>query len=95
MPTPNLTTNTFYIAANIIFDLANGETKNVLMLVNKKEDATIFNAADTQKYINFVQQRAKGGIIWSTEQLMPPVPTGRPAERHAARFIIRGVQYAV
>jgi hypothetical protein len=47
------TTNTFYIAANIIFDLATGETRNVLMLVNKPQDASIFSATDAQNYKNF------------------------------------------
>jgi len=52
MPTPN----TFYIAANIIIDLATGGAKNVLMLVTKVEDATILTAEDAQKYINFAKR---------------------------------------
>jgi hypothetical protein len=87
IPTP---TNTFYIAVNIIFDLATGETKNVLMLVNKPEDASIFNAADAQNYKNFVSARASK-IIWSVEQLtsannLVDILSGQ-------RFIIKGVTY--
>jgi hypothetical protein len=88
----------FYIAANIIFDLATGETKNVLMLVNRAEDATIFSAEDAQSYINFVKHRAKG-IVWSPEQVssatdLPPI-LGKALGRseQPARFIIKGLQY--
>ncbi len=96
MPTVNSTTstNTFYIAANIIFDLGTGETKQVLMLVNKSEDASIFTPEDAQNYLNFVQARARH-IIWSIEHLTPmtqglfPKITKMPTDR----FIIKGVQY--
>jgi hypothetical protein len=82
--------NTFYIAVNIIFDLATGETKNVLMLVNKPEDASVFNAVDAQNYANFVKHRASK-IIWSVEQLTS-------ANAYAdilggQRFIIKGVTH--
>jgi hypothetical protein len=80
-------TNTFYIAGNIIFDTATGETKSVLMLVNKAEDASIFSAEDAQKYANFVMARAPK-IVWSVEQLT----IGHDLER-LGRFIIKGVQY--
>jgi hypothetical protein len=89
------TTNTFYIAANIIFDLATGETKNVLMLVNKPDDASIFNAADAQNYANFVKARASK-IIWSVEQVLSEQVTrfGLPRlEPEPPRFIIKGVTY--
>jgi hypothetical protein len=88
---PNLAqnTNTFYIAANIIFDLATGETKNVLMLVNKSEDASIFSATDAQNYVNFVKPRAPK-IIWSVEQLAPRSASDMLG---GTRFIIKGVQY--
>ena len=81
--------NTFYIAVNIIFDLATGDTKNVLMLVNKAEDASVFNAEDAQNYANFVKRRASK-IIWSVEQLT----TGHDLER-LGRFIIKGVTHHV
>jgi hypothetical protein len=92
MPTVNATptTNTFYIAANIIFDLRTGDSKNVLMLVNKPGDASIFNSGDAQNYLNFVKERARG-IVWSIEQVSPPTPVfGR---EQPPRFIIKGVQY--
>jgi hypothetical protein len=94
--TPRPTTNTFYIAANIIFDLATGEAKQVLMLVNKAEDASTFNSEDAQNNLNFVRQRARG-IIWSIDQLSPD-PTrvfGGPlfSLEQSPRFIIKGVQY--
>jgi hypothetical protein len=92
-------TNTFYIALNIIFDLATGETRNVLMLVNKQEDASIFSATEAQTYKNFVGARAPR-IIWEIEQLPPPTTTppfflrkiGSPPATD--RFIIKGVTYA-
>jgi hypothetical protein len=88
MPTPNLTTQTFYIAANIIFDLATGETKNVLMLVNNQKDASSFSATDAQNYITFVKARSPK-IIWSVEQL----PQREPSVLWQPQFIIKGVQY--
>src|SRR6266571_1225938 len=63
--------NTFYIAANIIFDLGTGESKQVLMLVNKAEDASVFSSTDAQKYLSFVSVRAPK-IVWSVEPLNPP-----------------------
>jgi hypothetical protein len=86
------TTNTFYIAANIIFDLATGETKNVLMLVNKPEQASIFSAEDAQKYVNFVKARAST-IIWSPEQLTSRNAFADVLGSNSPRFIIKGVQY--
>jgi hypothetical protein len=100
-PMPYVTTtpsgNTFYIAANIIFDLATGETKNVLMLVNKAEDASVFTAEDAQNYANFVKHRSPR-IIWSIE-ILPPLTTTPAFLKKAMgvptgdRFIIKGVQY--
>jgi hypothetical protein len=81
------TTNTFYIALNIIFDLATGEARNVLMLVNKPEQASIFSTTDAENYKNFVSARASK-IVWSVEQLT----TGHDLER-LGRFIIKGVTY--
>lgn len=92
--TPTASGNTFYIAANIIFDIATGETKNVLMLVNKSEDASIFNQKDAQNYANFVKARAPK-IIWSIEHVTPMTPGLFPQvmSMPTDRFIIKGVQY--
>jgi hypothetical protein len=98
---PYINTNpsgTFYIAANIIFDIATGETKSVLMLVNKPEDASVFTATDAQNYLNFVRVRAQK-IVWTIEQL--PAVTETPDFLKKAlgvrtttdRFVIKGVQY--
>lgn len=83
------TTNTFYIALNIIFDLATGETKNVLMLVNKPEQASIFSAGDAQNYVNFVKARASK-IIWSVESI---ITTTGMQPLGGQQFIIKGVTY--
>jgi hypothetical protein len=88
------TTNTFYIAANIIFDIATGETRNVLMLVNKPEDASIFSVTDAQNYVNFVKARASK-IIWTVETV---TSTKGPSDLWrmqslGQQFIIKGVQY--
>lgn len=94
MPLTMPTGNTFYIAANIIFDLT-GDTKDVLMLVNKAEDASAFNSQEAQKWLNFVKQRARG-IVWSIEQVSPsPQLFGAPLfqPEQPLRFIIKGVQY--
>jgi hypothetical protein len=79
--------NTFWIAANIMFDLETGKTKQILLLVNRQEDATFFNSEVAQNYLNFVKQRA-GGIVWVIEPLDMPV---LPIEQQ--RFVIKGVQY--
>jgi len=95
MPIVNTTPNAFYIAVNIIFDLATGETKNVLMLVNKPEDASIFNAADAQNYANFVTRRASK-IYWSVEPVLSHQvsPLGLPRfQPEPERFIIKGVPH--
>jgi len=94
MPTPSSATNTFYIAANIIFDLSTGDTKQVLTLVNNRQDATIFSARDAQNYTNFVKTRAQN-IEWSVEPLSGEhrstyFPQGQML---GESFIIKGVQY--
>jgi hypothetical protein len=96
-PVPPPISNTFYIAGNIIFDLATGEAKNVLTLVNKPEDASIFTATDAQNYLNFVQLRAQN-IVWTIEHLPPLTTTPLLLKKVAGiptvdRFIIKGVQY--
>lgn len=81
-------TNTFYIAANIIFDLGTGEKKEVLMLVNHDIDATFFKKADADAYKAFVETRATASatkISWSVEKTM--------LRGTGDLYVIRGVQY--
>jgi hypothetical protein len=75
-------TNTFWIAANITFDLGTGEKKEILMLVNHEIDATFLRRKDADAYFQFVATRATN-IVWSVE------PTNL---RGAEWFVIRGVQ---
>jgi hypothetical protein len=75
-------TNTFWIAANIVFDLRTGERKDVLTLVNHEIDATFFTESDALNYKNFVQSRADD-IQWFVEQTRLRGPS---------KFVIRGVQ---
>lgn len=77
-------TNTFWIAANITFDLKTGEKKDILMLVNHEIDATFFTREDADLYYTFVTVRAQN-IIWSVE------PTNL---RGKGLFVIRGIQNA-
>jgi len=51
-------TNTFWIAANLTFDLKTGETKEILTLVNHEIDATFLKKADADLYKEFVARRA-------------------------------------
>lgn len=77
--------NQFWIAANIIFDLATGKTSSVLMLVNRPTDATIFaSEPDAQNYFSFVSMRAQN-IQWFLEGPTPQRPQG---------WVIRGQQVA-
>jgi hypothetical protein len=76
-------TNTFWIAANIIFELGTGATKQVLMLVNRESDATVFESEkEAQTYFSFVKNRAQD-IQWFLESPTPQRPRG---------WVIRGVQ---
>jgi hypothetical protein len=75
--------NTFWIAANIIFDLATGEKKDILTLVNHEIDATFFKQADAVNYKSFVELRASN-LKWSVD---PTNLRGR-----GDLFVIRGVQ---
>ena len=76
-------TNTFWIAANIIFDMRSGQTSQVLMLVNRPDDAAVFQTKEeAEKYLLFVQLRAQH-IAWTLEQPTPQRPLG---------YLIRGVQ---
>lgn len=72
-----------WIAANIIFDLATGKTSQVLMLVNRPTDATIFTTqTEAQNYFTFVSMRAPH-ISWFLEAPTPQRPQG---------WVIRGQQ---
>jgi hypothetical protein len=84
---PTTTANTFWVAANVMFDLGTGEKKEILLLVNKVEDATIFTEQDAQRYVQFVAVRASN-IAWSVERLT----SGHNLQR-IGRFVIKGVQY--
>jgi hypothetical protein len=75
-------TNTFWIAANITFDLKTGEKKDILMLVNHEIDATFFNRQDADLYYVFVTARAPN-LIWS---VAPSSVRGK------GWFVIQGVQ---
>jgi len=77
-------TNTFWIAANITFDLATGEKRQILTLVNHEIDATFFKKADADNYCLFVAARAPD-IIWSVDE------TNLRGRRGELR-VIRGVQ---
>ncbi len=75
--------NQFWVAANIIFDLATGKTNQVLMLVNRPIDATIFvTQSEAQNYFSFVSLRAQN-ITWYLEGPTPQRPQG---------WVIRGQQ---
>jgi hypothetical protein len=69
-----------------MFDLGTGEKKEILLLVNKVEDATVFTEHDAKNYIQFVSARAQN-INWTFE----PLTAG--GFRRAGRFVIKGVQY--
>lgn len=76
--------NTFWIAANIIFDLKTGETKDVLTLVNHEIDATFFRREDADLYYSFVTGRtAQKNIQWTIDS---------SNLRGQGWFVIRGVQ---
>ena len=82
--------NTFWIAANIIFDLSTGTTKQVLMLVNRADDATVFSSEkEAETYLNFVQVRAPN-IRWVIEIPTPLIATPMPQKPQG--YLIRGVQ---
>jgi hypothetical protein len=58
--------NTFWIAGNILFNTTTGQTSQVLMLVNRATDATIFSEADVNTYLAFIRARSSH-ITWATE----------------------------
>ena len=74
--------NTFWIGANIIFDLETGATRQVLMLVNREFDATSFEEKEANTILAFVKQRA-AHITWSLD---------KPTAQRPQGYLIRGVQ---
>ncbi len=77
------TTNQFWIAANIIFDMGTGATREVMMLVNREIDATIFGTeAEARLFFDFVCVRAQH-IQWFLDPPTPQRPQG---------WVIRGLQ---
>lgn len=81
MPPPII--NNFWIGANILFNLETGLTNQVLLLVNREKDATIFSEQDAQTYLMFVKNRA-ANIRWFVEK----------SSERAGMFVIRGEQNA-
>lgn len=76
-------TNQFWIAANIIIDTNTGETRQVLMLVNKEADATVFyERGEALTYFSFVTSRIKH-VQWHLDDPIPQRPLG---------WVIRGIQ---
>jgi len=76
-------TNTFWLGANIIFDLETGKTTRVLMFVWRAEDASVFaTKQEAQDYLAFVQRRATD-IKWFLDAPTTQRPHG---------FLIRGEQ---
>jgi hypothetical protein len=73
--------NTFWIAANIIYDLNTGKKSDVLMLVNEERHATYFKKEDAPHYLDFVKTRSPE-IQWFID----------PTNQRAGMFVIRGVQ---
>jgi hypothetical protein len=76
-------THTFWIAANIVIEMATGKTSDVLMLVNRPGDATIFSTEnEAETYLSFVESRVPR-IRWFIDAPTPQTPEG---------YVIRGVQ---
>jgi hypothetical protein len=77
------TTNTFWIGANILFDLETGRTTRVMLLVTREDDATIFKEEDARIYLSFVKRRATD-IQWSMAR----------SKEKPDKYVIRGTQDA-
>jgi hypothetical protein len=78
-------TNTFWIGANILFDLETGKTTQVFQLVYREEDATTMPMQQATTSLSFVESRAarfSPDIKWSIEKSVL-----RPA-----LFVIKGEQ---
>jgi hypothetical protein len=74
-------TNTFYLAANIMFDLDTGKKTNVLLLANSEGDATYFTEPDARSYMAFVQGRSPE-IKWTITR----------SNQRLDMYVIKGVQ---
>jgi hypothetical protein len=77
--------NVFWVGANIIADTATGETKQVLMLVYREEDASAFTRQDADKYLNFFSAR-----VSRITQISWTIQTSRT---RPGFFVIQGEQY--
>jgi len=77
--------NVFWIGANILCDMRTGETKQVLMLVYREEDASTFTQEDAVSYKSFFESRAAqiAKINWSIHR----------AAARPGLFVVRGGQY--
>jgi hypothetical protein len=75
-------TNTFWVAANILFDLETGKKTEVLLLVNREGDASYFTRGEAETFKGFVERRATN-INWYID----------PTNQRTGRFVVRGVQH--
>jgi hypothetical protein len=77
-------TNTLWIGANLLFNLATGETTQVFQFVFHEEDATTFSEANARDVLFFVQSRAAkfGSFVWSIDR----------SSLRRSLFVIKGVQ---
>jgi hypothetical protein len=76
-------TSTFWLGANIIFDLETGKTTRVVMLVWRVEDASVFaTEREGLNYLSFVRTRSTD-IEWFLDGPTPKRPLG---------YVLRGVQ---
>ena len=78
--------NTFYIAANILFDLETGKTTQILLLATNESAATYFTRAEAENYLNFVVPRAERfakNIKWTLEK----------TNQRTGMYVIQGVQH--
>jgi hypothetical protein len=79
----NMRVNTVWIGANIIFELETGKASNVLVLVYRAEDATVWRTSEeANRYLSFVAPRAQH-MQWFVDPPTPQRPQG---------YVIRGVQ---
>jgi hypothetical protein len=79
---------TFWIGANILFDPQTGATNQVLLLVYREQDASVFTEQDASAFLNFVTVRAERispGIKWSLVQ----------SQTVPQRWVIKGEQDVV
>ena len=84
----DLTTNIFWIAATLTFDLQTGATNQILTFSHREQDASVFSKLDAEAYKEFVRVRAEHfskGIRWYVED----------SKLRPQRFVIRGEQDAV